>query len=367
MRILYFAEYNIGGGAKANLNLALSSAEFAEVSYLGIGLNKQEFNTIDIIKTKARKPISLKYFFDFWRSLNYVDPQIVHATGMFTGLAALLARSLRSKKFKIIITLHHTSTKFRFGFIAKKLIPVLNKADVIHYLTEYQRQKYIMLGLKPEHFRIIPNIIHTYSYNKDDVSNLRKKLLADTSSGYLLVSVGRLVESKQPKVFIETVRIMNQNGINTGGIILGTGDKPYVEKIKRYAVEIEISSKILFTGFSSQPELYIKACDICLFPTLHEALPLFILESFSQHKTIVVSNHPSITGIVSDNLDSVVVYRHTAEEYAKKCIELIKKPQILNKLEKGAGNTYNKYYKADKVIKEFKKMYFEILNARDCY
>jgi glycosyltransferase involved in cell wall biosynthesis len=362
VKILYFCEYNFGGGAKSNLNLALSSSAFAEVAFLGCDPSYPKYKEFSLLSAKARKSISLRYFLDFWDSLNNFNPDIVHATGMYTGFVSLVARSLRKKKFKIIMTLHHTSVRFRFHYFAVRFIPVLNKIDIIHYLTEYQHDLYTKFGLKPKKFKIIPNIVFAHTYTKSEVDDLRNKLLADTSADWLIVSVGRLVESKQIDVFIKIIKKINEQGINAGGIIIGTGEKEFIKKLKDIASELDIASKILFTGFSTSPELYIKAGDFCLFPTLHaEALPLFILESFSQKKTMVVSNHPSIGCIVTDNHDSLVVTDHSAEKYAKQCIALIKNPELLKKLEKGADFTYNEYYSTEKVIRRFEEMYIDTL------
>ena len=299
---------------------------------------------------------------DLRHSLKSFDPDIVHTTGMYTGLLTLLARSLQKKKFKVIMTLHHTSSTFRYNFIAKRLVRFLNRVDMVHYLSEYQKNLYINFGLNPRKFKVIPNISYARSYSEEEVKVLKSKLLDNISADWLLVYVGRLVESKQLNVFIETIKKINNKGFNVGGVIVGSGEESYVNNLVNLATEKDIISKIIFTGFSKQPELYIKASDFCLFPTLHdEALPLFILESFSQQRTMIVSNHPSISNIVDDYIDSLVSDNHTSEAYAEKCIELIDNKELLKKLEEGALFKFNSFYKAEIVIKEFKKMYMEIM------
>jgi glycosyltransferase involved in cell wall biosynthesis len=363
MKILYFAEYNIGGGPKANLNLADSSCAFADVSFLGIDHVYPEYKNIHFLKTDARKPISIKYYLDFRKALKKVCPDIVHAPGMFTALLSILARSLRRKKFRVIMTLHHTHSRFRFNFVAKRLVGLLNKVDMVHYLTEYQKNTYIRYGLNPLNFRIIPNISYIQSYSEDEVNELRSDLIARTLADWLLVFIGRIDETKQLHMFIETVKKINLQGMRAAGVIVGSGAQAYIEKLKDQTDKLEITSKIIFTGFSKQPELYIRACDISLFPTMHEeALPLFILESFSQKRTMVVSGHPSIRSIVTDRIDSLVAGEHTAEAYAEKCLEIIESPRLRKQLETGAGYTYEKYYTPGQAKKKFYEMYLEIMN-----
>lgn len=361
MKILFLAEENSGGGAVSNTNLVLAITNFAQVAFFGIDYNLPENNLHIIYSTKARRAVSLRYCLDCWKSLNKFDPDIVHATGMYTGLIAILFRFLGRKGYRIIMTLRHTSNKFRFNFLSKRFIRVLNRADIIHYLTEYQKRFYWDYGLRPNKFKVISNIIVPKIYSTMEVEALRKKLLAYTSSERIIGYVGRLVESKQLRIFIEVIKILNQNDLNVGGVIVGKGEENYTDSLRNYANERNITSKLTFVGFSNQPELYIKACDFGLFPTLGEALPRFIIESFSQHKTIVVSNHPSIRSIITHLYDSLVVSDHEPDSYAYMCMQLIKNHQLQEKLESGAKTTYSKQYEADFVINEYKKMYSEIL------
>jgi glycosyltransferase involved in cell wall biosynthesis len=360
MKILYLAEENAGGGAVSSHNLAVSSTNIAQVAFLGIDFKFPESKSLISYSTKAQKAISLRYCYDCWRSMKNFNPNIVHATGMYTGLIAIIMRVFIRNKFRIILTLRHNNDKFRFDYISKRLVVILNRIDIIHFLTEYQKKLYSTFGLRPQKFWIISNIIIQKFYSEEEIFSLRKMLLCDTSSKWIIVYVGRLVESKQLKTFIEVIKILNQNNLNAGGIIVGKGDSTYTDSLKTYAREINITSKLSFIGFSNQPELYIKACDFSLFPTICEALPRFIIESFSQHKTLVVSNHISISSIVTDNFDALVVKEHEPKEYAEKCMQLIRNPQLLKKLETGTEITYNKFYNADIVINEYNKMYLSL-------
>lgn len=357
MKILFLAEQYSGGGAISNKNLALASSSFADVAFFGIDYMFEENSNINVFSSKARRPISLKYCFDCWRFMQGVKPDIVHATGMYTGLIALIFRLFKRKKYKIIITLRHTLNKFRLHFISSKLVRILNRVDIIHYLTEYQRRYYSDFGLSPGKYVIIPNIIHSKSYSSEETSKLRKTLLEKASSDTIIGYVGRLIESKQLKTFIEAIETINNSGFNVAGVIVGEGEKRYVESLKNHAEEIGLASKLVFNGFSSNPELYIKACDFGLFPTLTEALPRFIIESFAQQKTLVVSNSPSISSIVTHNYNALVVKDHTPVDYAEECIRLIAEPSLLKDIESGAAATYKELYDPDFVIQEYRNIY----------
>jgi glycosyltransferase involved in cell wall biosynthesis len=366
MKILYTAEENLGGGAISNYNLAIASTSFAEVAFFGIGYDFSENKELIYCDSKSKRPLSLRYFYNYWEAIENFNPDIIHSTGMYTAMIAIIIKILTRSKYKIVMTLRHTHKKFRLSFISERLVKYLNKVDTIHFLTDYQKTFYSHYGLNTQNFSIIPNIVIPTDYSETEINELRKKLLNDTSSEWLIAFVGRLVESKQIDIFINAIKLINDSGHNVGGVIVGDGDHAYVNKLRNLAEETGMIPKLSFVGFTVEPELYIKVSDFCLFPTLEEALPRFIIESFSQKKTIIVSNHPSISNLISDSIDSMVVSKHVAEQYADICIRLIKDPELVKRLERAAYDRYNKYYKADFLINEYKKMYFKVSKADIC-
>ncbi len=365
MKILYLSEYNEGGGAKSGMNLAVAASEYADVSLLGIGFDHSQYPAVQFIDTGAKQSLTLRYILGVYQAMKQIKPDILHANGMFTGLLALVLRPFSFRNCRIIMTLRHTSTKMRFGVFARLLIHILNRVDVVHYLTNYQKNLYEGFGLKPHRFLIIPNIIYARQIDESDAAALRKKLLSETSSAKLIVFVGRIVESKQVNLFIHVIKQLNLQGQNVSGIIVGSGSEPYLDELKNLSLQIGVSEKIFFSGFTTNPEIYIKAADFCLFPTQwDEALPRFIIESFSQSRTLVVSNHPSIQGIVSNAADVLIAPDHTLNAYTEKCMNLLNNPSLLMKLEAGAAHTYETQYLSGKVITQYKNLYYSLCNPK---
>lgn len=362
MKILFLQEIHLGGGAKSNTNLAICASQIGEVYLLGINNPPNLNENIQIINSNARRGVSIRYLLAFWKALNTLKPEIVHATGMYTGFLSFLFRTIRRNKFKTVMTLRHTSNRFRLHFLATRLVRMLNKTDAVHYLTNYQRNQYLKFGLNPAVFHIIPNIVNVHYYPESRIKELRKNLLETTGSEKLITCIGRLDPPKQNDVFIKTISELNKKGYDVGGVMVGDGDESYTKELKELAVQLGLEKKVHFAGYSEEPEAYIKAGDFGVFPTMHpEGLPRLIVETFSQGKTLVVSNHPSILDVVENNVDTLITSPHEVEEYVKNCSKLIENPDLLKKLENGAIKKYNKSYEAEFVRGVYRKMYEELL------
>lgn len=374
LKILLLSEYLFGGGGTAFCNLAkyLSNKRSIDLAVFTVGEMPETLENVKTFYVPARsfkKPesqaMSFIYIYNLLKTIRQNKPDIVHANGMYTGMMALLLKRTFSFKYKIMMTLHHTSGVFRFNLIAKRIIHLLNNVDLIHYLTPYQKKLYESLGLNPRSFRFIPNIIETKKIDQELIDKTRKELQSKTHSETLAVYVGRLTESKQIDMVIKVIQYLRAQNLSVGACIVGTGDKDYESYLKNLAEELKVEKYICFTGFSTRPELFLETSDFGLFPTQwQEALPCFILESFSLGKTMIVSNIPQLETIVENRKDSLVVNEHSVQEYSRLISELINHPTLRKNLEKGAIETFDVKYSPDIVIQEYVNCYHDLFNAQ---
>lgn len=372
MRILVITEsLEHGGGARSVRFLANAlSRENIDVHVYGLGVFTGYEQGIGLVEEPGNKTgkgtfqsMSFKFLAGFIRAVRMTQPDIVHTNGMYTAMVALFIRRVFKLKYKTIMTLRHTSETFRANWIAKRLIPFLNKVDMVHYLTPYQKSIYEKFGLKPSAFRFIPNIVEIKSHNPDDVANLRNELFSKTDSEILVDFVGRLVQSKQVDVFIKTVKKLREEGYPVGGVIVGTGNDEYVSSLKNLAKELRMDDHITFTGFSTTPELFMKASDFGLFPTLwKEGFPRFVVESFALGRTMIVSNIPQMQGVITNQEDSLVVSKHDPKEYARCVSQLIDDNELRQKLEAGAQETYQSHFAPEKVLDQYLECYRAVLD-----
>lgn len=356
MKILYVTELiKHGGGGKAteNLVLAMSKIQGFHVALFCIGEPFQTDSHIDLFCNKAKNPMTVRYVFGLIKAIRSYRPEIIHAMGMYTGILSILAVKMFNTKSKVFVTLHHTSEEFRYNNIAKKIIPLLNYADLLFYLTEYQRLIYMKYGLKPYKYYILPNIVNKKINDKEKVAALRNKLCEQTKSSFLLNYVGRLEESKQVDVFIKVIKKLTDRGRSVGGVIVGTGDVEYEIKMKEIAKSLNIEDHVVFIGFVNNPELYIEATDVGLFPTLMEALPNYIIESFSIGRILVVSNIPQLQGLVRNGINSLVVPHHNVDEYVTLTERIIEHGDEKAFMEREAKHFYEKEFSPEVVLNKY--------------
>lgn len=356
MKILYLTETNIGGGAKSTLNIAKVLSNYSKVSIFGI--EPLSNDNINVYKCKASNPVSVKYVVELINFIRIDKPSIVHASGMYTAMLALFVKWLLKKDYALILTLRHTSRNFRLHFISKRFVSILNNVNLVHYLSDYQRSLYYKFGLRPTNYKIIPNIAFVQHYSQSHVNEFRCTISNSLDSDFIMLYAGRIVESKQIEMILNVVASVRNKGIRLSALILGKGSDSYLKRLSLIMKESGITNYISFMGHVTNPEFFIKVCDFAFFPTMwDEAYPRFIVEAFSNCKTMITSNHPSITGIVKDRVNVLMAHENTIKDYTELCLEIITNDNLRKNLEQNALKFYNENLSLEVLTSEYIEMY----------
>lgn len=371
MKILYLTEARdtIGGGVRATRNLAkVLKDNYSELEIAIFGptndLKRVINNNIVYFSNDQIKPISKLFYNKLKDTIDCFKPDIVHAMGLYTGTLAQIVRKSR-KLFSLIITVHRTTYRPRFYPLSKLPAKWLSsKVDYATFLTEYQANHYKkVLAFSPVSSAIIPNVIPRKEINLEFANKLRKELLAKTNSKYLVAYAGRLIPSKQIQMILETIAVLRNNNLPFGAVIVGDGPLKYKEKLYELVNKLSINRFTIFTGFKTNPEEYLAASDVVLFPTQREALPNLLIESYMLGKPVVTSNIDAIQSLVSHN-NAMASYSHDPNSYAETIVELLENRNLYNLICSNAKNAYDQNYDPVIVANKYMKIYSKLLSKQ---
>jgi glycosyltransferase involved in cell wall biosynthesis len=184
----------------------------------------------------------------------------------------------------------------------------LKRADYVISVSEFLEQEAVKHGVKKE------RVTTVYSGVTHD---LFKPLNIGQEKGkFTLCFVGRLVRSKGLEYLIEAVK-----NLDVQVIVLGDGEKRYVENLKRKAPK-----NLRFLGRIEHKKVpkYINYSDILVSPSLSEGLPRTILEAMACGKPILAT---SVSGTPEIGFKGWLVEPRNVEELRKTIIEASKTPE----------------------------------------
>lgn len=159
----------------------------------------------------------------------------------------------------------------------------------------------------------------------------------DKKEPLTFVSVSRIVKMKGIEEVIKAFALINQKFPNSKLLIIGGGEKKYINFLKKEIVsKNNISKKVEFMGYVDDKEKLsiLRKSFLLLHASVKEGWGIVVIEAASQSTPSVVYDVPGLNESVKNNLTGVVLRKNSPEEMANAVFRLI-----------GQKNTYRKYQK----------------------
>lgn len=189
-------------------------------------------------------------------------------------------------------------------------------------------------------FVLITNVV-------DKNRTIEKSKEFDTQK-YDLIYVGRLEEVKRPEIIIDVAYELKKEIKNIKVCIIGTGSLE--EKLKMLIKEKKLEKNVDMLGFKKNPFPYIKNSKVAILPSLHEGLPMSVIECMILKVPVINSGVDGLKTLFKDNNEFIC---NDIEEYveaikkelktktlSKKCNEIIKKETDMDSYIKKINNVY---------------------------
>lgn len=216
----------------------------------------------------------------------------------------------------------------------KQLKRVLKEADQVIANSEFTKKELLKLNV-PEN-KI--TIINPCPYITPELPNQKENpFLKKLENKKVLLTVGRLVERKGHDKVIAALPEILKTIPDLVYLIAGQG--PNEEKLKKQVAELNLETRVFFTGFvpdEELPSLY-RASDFFIMPARQiekdvEGFGLVYLEANSFGKPVIAGKSGGVEDAVIDNLNGLLVNPESEKKISEAIIKLLNDPNLMNKL-----------------------------------
>lgn len=145
-------------------------------------------------------------------------------------------------------------------------------------------------------------------------ADMRRKWNIDDKA-VLIGTVGRLVPVKGHALLLEAFRILSQSFQNV--ILILVGDGPLREQLETEAKRLGLDQSVIFSGHQEQSYDFINMMDIFVLPSLHEGIPMVLLEAFALKRPVIASRVGGIPEVVSHGESGILVNPAKPDELAR--------------------------------------------------
>lgn len=379
------ARLNVGGPAihVLLLNAGLNKERFS--SYLATGVvSEGEGDITDVAKKMGIEPFIIpelkrevrwnddfSSFLKLYRLIKDIRPDIVHTHTAKAGALGRVAAILNRVPIKIhtfhghIFHSYFDNLRTLFFMMVEKMLSLFTNRIVVisqSQLNDVKDRYKIAAGRKCV---VVPLGLDLESFLKPDRNkgDIKRELSIDEDT-MLVGIVGRLVEVKNHKLFLDAVKRIRLEApdVKVKFLIVGDGKKRY--ELESYARELGIDDSVIFMGWRSDLESIYKNLDIVCLTSLNEGTPISLIEAMASGKAVVSTDVGGVRDVVADGESGFLSPTGDVERFSQNLLILLRNKDKRDRMGEIGRAFVSKRFSKERLIRDVEMLYEEELKKR---
>ena len=342
--------YELIGGLSDKVNIAaivLNNGRLYE-KLLELGIN------VELIDESQLSIPTI--FFRMFITLKRSKPNILHAHGykenILCGVAAKLldipvVRTHHGRGMLGVSNFYNIIERLNARYFTSKLISVSD--DLKQYL--------IMNHLDELKITVIRNGIKCYVH-QSRLPTLSRKDIGIDDDMFVVGTVSRLTAVKNQRCMIDALELLSKTDKYICLLIVGDG--ALMEELKSYAVDLSVNDKVYFVGFQENTEQYFHIMDVFTLSSLHEGVPISILEAMCAGKAVVSTRVGGIPEIISNYENGLLVDPNDCKGLAAAWLKLKDDCELVNMIANRASDDVRSIYSLSNTLNRMHALYEEV-------
>ena len=256
----------------------------------------ERFESIEVVPKylPSRKEELIKYFYALVCLIKEERYDIIYAHGSSALLAIdMLAAAIAGCRCRIV---HSHNTKCDHQKMDTLFRPLLYMLYTEAFACGNDAGRWLF---KKRPFRVVRNgrSLSQYQYNAHEREEMRKKL-AIPEDCLAIGHVGNFNSQKNHIFLIQAFAEILKKKQNVKLFLIGDGRRG--KGLQKITQEMEIQEQVIFVGNTNHVSRYLQAMDIMALPSLHEGLPLVVVEWQMAGLPCLVSDAVTREGVFTD-------------------------------------------------------------------
>jgi len=200
----------------------------------------------------------------------------------------------------------------------------------------------------------------------NDGIELRRRLCVPQDAP-VVGTVGRLVAVKNHGLLLDIAEKVL--GYYPNAYFVIAGDGPLRKELSDRAARLGISDRVVFTGYIDDVPRLLKIFDVFVLTTSNgsgngEGFPNAIMEAMDCGKPCIAGELDGAKELVVDGETGYLVRYDSKNAYAERILELLRNGDLRVEMGKNARAAIAGRYAADAMVREYERLYDELLSNR---
>lgn len=343
-----------GGIANVYKTLTLNLENNIEYFYINTKTNSPFLKTIIILSKYLRFFISL-YKYDLIHFNPPINKRAFYRDTIFISITILFRK-------KFIVHIHGDNDDFYNKILNNKFLNKVFKrtfgsANKYILLGKVFINRYDQLGINCSKVNLLPNPVSKKYFSERRIpKQLNKKTIH-------LLFLSRIDKLKGTEIAIETFSILEREFPNNFYLNV-CGDGPLLNVIKEMANSLTLQN-IKFHGYLNEDEKIemFNLCDLLLFTSYGEGLPVSILEAMTFGLPIISRTVGGIPDWVKNGENGYLTDSKSPEVFKNMILKLISNKELFSKMSANNIKVAKENFTPDKVKESLMKIYQEVLSG----
>lgn len=331
VRVLHFVSGGFSGATQVAIDLVTAAINSRTVDPLLVLRLKRQTprSRIDTLITQGLpiKVVSgLAHAISIWQLRNICKdfkPDILVAHGFSEHLIGRYAGLLAGVPTLIHVE-HNSRERYNLWSLAQAKWLSKRTKHIIG-VSDGVRNHLIDLGFPDGKIKSIPNGIKTDKFQDADAFPYRERACN-------IVMCARFSSQKDHETAIRALKILKQNGHTPNLILAGTGKKKYENRARSLALDLDLSSQVVFLGHCTDVPALLMKNQIFLLSTHYEGMPLALIEGMAAGCAVVSSDVIGVREVISNGENGLLTPEADPKHLAAALEKIITTPEFGRKL-----------------------------------
>ena len=182
----------------------------------------------------------------------------------------------------------------------------------------------------------------------------------DKTGPFVIGSSGRLFPVKDYPLMIEIAQTIAATGKVDIRFELA-GDGPEQRALEALVQDHGLNSDFIFKGHQDDMLPFYQGLDIYLNTSLHEGIPMTILEALSFSLPVIAPAVGGIVEIIENGKEGFLIDSRTSNDFAEKCL-FLKNREERKKMARAARDKAEQVFSASRMAEDYHQLYRRITN-----
>ena len=184
-----------------------------------------------------------------------------------------------------------------------------------------------------------------------------------SDKGFVIGSAGRLVPVKDYDLMVRMAAEIVRQVPDVKFVLAGDG--PGKVTLQAKIKELDLTGRFKLLGAINNMEKFYKSIDTYINTSVHEGIPMTILEAMSHGVPVVACNVGGIGEIIEDGRNGFLVSSRDPSHLAEKCISLQKDCALWGKISKAGRQKIETSFSDISMAQQYLSLYEQLLDKSD--